>query len=160
LAAAFRRGASCSQAEQSYLIGTMATQTHPVRSEPESSALLVAHVVYALHALSLGIGALTAASVVGTFVLGWPSVIAVVLNYVMRGSAEGTWLESHFRWQIRTFWYAALWAALVVLVSIPLALVLVGFATYAVGLFVLGIWASVRIIKGWLRLKNGEPITF
>lgn len=136
----------------------MSTQSHPARTEPESSALLVAHVVYALHALSLGIGALTAASVVGTFVLGWPSVIAVVLNYIMRNQAEGTWLESHFSWQIRTFWYAALWAVLIVLVSIPLALVLVGFATYFVGLFILGVWACIRIGRGWLRLKAGQPM--
>jgi uncharacterized membrane protein len=94
------------------------------------------------------------------FVLGWPSVIAVVMNYVMRDSVQGTWLESHFRLQIRTFWYAALWGGLIVLVSIPLALVLVGFVTYPVGLFVLGLWASVRILRGWLRLKNGEPVAF
>lgn len=127
-------------------------------AEPRSSVLTVAHVVYALHAISLGIGAWTAASVVGSFLFGWPSIIAVVLNYVFRGDARGTWLESHFDWQIRTFWYAALIAAVLALISLPLMLVLVGFATWAVGFILLGLWASVRVLRGWLRLKHHEAI--
>jgi len=93
--------------------------------------------------------------VVGTFLFGWPSIIAVILNYVYRGDAEGTWLESHFSWQIRTFWWALLWSALVGGVSLVLMLVLVGFVTWPVGFFLLGIWASVRIVRGWLRLQRG-----
>jgi uncharacterized membrane protein len=112
------------------------------------------HIVYALHALGLVIGAFGAASVLGSFLFGWPSIIAVVINYVKRGEARGTWLESHFTWQIRTFWFALAWALLVALVSIPLALVLVGFATWIGGMFVLGIWAIYRIARGWLRLKD------
>ena len=118
----------------------------------------VAHVVYALHTLSLVIGAFTAASVVGTFLFGWPSIIAVILNYAKRSDARGTFVESHFRWQIRTFWYALAWSVLVGLVSLPLMLVLIGFGTLAIGLFVLGLWAAYRIVRGWLRLKDGEPI--
>ena len=127
-------------------------------AQPRPTTVGVAHLVYALHAVSLGIGAWTAATVVGSFLFGWPSIIAVILNYALRGEARGTWLESHFRWQIRTFWLAALWSALVAIVSAPLALVLVGFATWAVGLFLLGIWAAIRILRGWLRLKDGVPI--
>jgi uncharacterized membrane protein len=99
-----------------------------------------------------------AATVVGSFLFGWPSIIAVILNYVFRGDARGTRLESHFRWQIRTFWWAALWSALIALVSAPLALILVGFATWAVGFFLLGIWAAIRIARGWLRLADGAEI--
>jgi uncharacterized membrane protein len=114
--------------------------------------------VYALHAVSLCIGAWTAASVVGSFLFGWPSILAVVLNYALRGDARDTWLESHFRWQIRTFWYAALFAAVLAVISVPLMPVLVGFATWSVGFVVLGLWASVRVARGWLRLRNHEPI--
>jgi len=69
-------------------------------------------VIYALHAFSLLIGIVGTATVIGAFLTGWPSLIAVILNYVKRGDVRGTWLESHFRWQIRTFWYGLLWVVL------------------------------------------------
>jgi uncharacterized membrane protein len=133
----------------------MTTQTYV---QPRPSLVTVVHVVYALHALSLGIGAWTAATVVGSFLFGWPSIIAVIINYVFRSEARSTWLESHFRWQIRTFWYALLWSIVIAAISAPLALVLVGFATWAIGFFLLGIWASIRIVRGWLRLRDGVEI--
>jgi len=117
-----------------------------------------AHLVYALHALGLVLGAFGAASVVGSFLFGWPSIIAVIINYVKRGDVRGTWLDSHFGWQIRTFWYALLWAALVALVSIPLTVVVVGFGTWVVGMFLLGLWAIYRIARGWLRLNARQPM--
>ena len=73
------------------------------------------HVIYGLHALSLVSGIIGVATVVGAFLTGWPSIIAVILNYVKRGDVRGTWLESHFRWQIRTFWYGLFWVSLCVL---------------------------------------------
>jgi len=116
------------------------------------------HIVYALHALGLAIGAFGAATVVGAFLFGWPSIIAVIINYVKRSEARGTWLESHFSWQIRTFWYALAWAVLVALISTPLLLLGVGFLTWPLGLFVLGVWAIYRIARGWLRLKDHQPM--
>ncbi len=125
---------------------------------PDSGLVTVTHVVYALHALSLVIGAVGAASVVGAFLFGWPSIIAVIINYVKRGEAKGTWLESHFSWQIRTFWYALLWAAIVALVSGVLLYVIIGIGTWIIGMFVLAIWAIYRIARGWLALKDGKPL--
>jgi uncharacterized membrane protein len=124
--------------------------------EAPQSLVRTVHVVYALHAIGLALGAFGAASVLGSFLFGWPSIIAVIVNYVKRGDARGTWLESHFAWQIRTFWFALLWAVIVALVSIPLAVVVVGIATWVVGMFVLGVWAVYRIARGWLRLNNHE----
>ena len=89
----------------------MNTSLQTVEADP--SLVRVAHLVYALHALGLAIGAFGAASVLGSFLFGWPSIIAVIINYVKRDEARGTWLESHFTWQIRTFWFALLWAAIV-----------------------------------------------
>ena len=63
------------------------------------------HLIYALHAFSLLTGIVGTATIVGAFLTGWPSIIAVILNYVKRSEAQGSWLESHFRWQIRTFWF-------------------------------------------------------
>ncbi|HEU5296175.1 MAG TPA: hypothetical protein VFU71_15460 [Burkholderiaceae bacterium] len=125
---------------------------------PSPSLVRTAHLVYGLHALGLVLGAFGAATVVGSFLFGWPSIIAVIINYVKRGDVRGTWLDSHFGWQIRTFWYALLWAVVVALVSAPLTLVVVGFGTWVLGLFVLGLWAIYRIARGWLRLNNGQPM--
>jgi uncharacterized membrane protein len=126
--------------------------------EPDPSLVTLTHVTYALHALGLAIGAFGASTVIGAFVFGWPSIIAVIINYVKQGDARGTWLESHFRWQIRTFWFALAWVVLIALVGGALTLVLVGFAILWVGLFLLGIWAIYRIARGWLALKDRRPM--
>lgn len=128
------------------------------RPEPPPSAVTVAHVTYALHGIGLAIGAFGAATVIGSFVFGWPSIIAVVINYVKRADARGTWLESHYDWQIRTFWYALLWSVLVGVVGALLAIVLIGFAIWAVGFFLLGVWAIYRIGSGWLRLRDAREV--
>src|SRR5438045_9535933 len=80
--------------------------------EPRASLVVLTHVIYGLHAFSLLTGIVGTATVVGAFLIGWPSLIGVILNYAKRSEARGTWLESHFRWQIRTFWYGLLWVAL------------------------------------------------
>jgi uncharacterized membrane protein len=121
---------------------------------PQDPLLRITHIVYALHALGLAIGAFGAASVVGSFLFGWPSIIAVIINYVKRGEARGTWLESHFSWQIRTFWYALLWSVVAVLI----AFTLIGLPVTVVMFVVLGIWAIYRIARGWLRLNDRQPM--
>ncbi len=126
--------------------------------DPDPSLITATHVTYALHAVGLAIGAFGAASVVGSFIFGWPSIIAVIINYVKRGDARGTWLESHFTWQIRTFWWAMLWAILIFLVGLPLTLVVVGFGIWALGYFILGIWAIYRITMGWSRLNSRRTV--
>ena len=80
------------------------------------------HVIYGLHAFSAVMGIVSSAAVVTAFLTGWPSILAVILNYVKRGDVRGTYLESHFRWQIRTFWWACFW----VLAAIVLVLTIVG----------------------------------
>ena len=126
--------------------------------DSESSLINTLQLTYALHAVGLAIGAFGAASVVGSFIFGWPSIIAVIINYVKRGGARGTWLDSHFSWQIRTFWFAMLWSLLVFLIGLPLTLVIVGFGIWAVGFFILGIWAIYRIVVGWSRLSNRRTV--
>ena len=116
------------------------------------------HIIYALHALGLALGAFGAASVVGSFLFGWPSIIAVIVSYIYRGHARGSWLESHFAWAIRTFWIALAFAAVVALLSLPLMLVVIGFGTWALGMALLGIWAIYRIARGWLRLNARQPM--
>src|SRR5262245_14963474 len=96
-------------------------------AEPLPSAITVAHVVYALHTFAIVVGILGSATVIGSFLGSVPSLVAVVLNYVKRGDARHTWLESHYDWQIRTFWFALAWFLLgavlfVTLIGIPVAI--------------------------------------
>jgi uncharacterized membrane protein len=121
---------------------------------PAPSLINITHLVYALHALSLLIGVTTAATIIGAFVFGVPSIIAVVINYIKRSEARGTFLESHFRWQIRTFWFALLWCVIgsmlfITLIGIPLA----------IGVFFgAGVWAIYRIARGWLALRDRKAM--
>ncbi len=114
------------------------------------------HAVYALHAFSLLIGIVGTATVIGAFLTGWPSIIAVILNYLKRSQARGTWLESHFRWQIRTFWFGLLWVALcMVFVIFTLG---IGMLIAWLPLGLVAIWFVYRIVRGWRGLTQGQPM--
>ena len=127
--------------------------------ESDSPLITTLHITYALHALGLAIGAFGASMVVTAFIFGWPSIIAVIINYVKRSDARGTWLESHFTWQISTFWIAVAWSVFVGVVGFPLILLLgLGFVVWAVGFFILGVWAIYRIAKGWMRLNERRAV--
>jgi uncharacterized membrane protein len=102
---------------------------------PEKNKTLTM-VIYALQALG--------------FLVGVSWIVAVVMNYVKKEEVAGTWLESHFRWQIRTFWYGLLWGVL----GAILLLVLVGYLV----LLAAGIWVIYRIVKGWLYLNDNKPL--
>lgn len=138
----------------------MSTPLPPAASAaPADSLVTTTHVVYALHTLGLVIGAFGAASVIGAFLFGWPSIIAVIINYVKRSDVRGTYLDSHFSWQIRTFWWALIIAVGIGLVGLVLLPLLgVGLVVWWIGFFVLGIWAIYRIARGWLRLKDRQPM--
>jgi uncharacterized membrane protein len=126
--------------------------------EPDPSLVTTLHVTYALHAAGLAIGAFGASTVIGSFIFGWPSIIAVIINYVRRNDARGTWLESHFAWQIQTFWIALGISILIAAVSAILVLVVIGLFTWPMGFFVLGVWAIYRIAKGWMALRDRRAV--
>lgn len=105
-------------------------------SEKEREAKSVATLVYGLQAAWL--------------LLGIPLVVALIVNYVKLDDVRGTIAESHFRWQIRTFWYWLLW----LVVGGILTLVLIGIVILAIN----SIWIIYRIAKGWLRLIDGRPM--
>ena len=130
---------------------------------PSSSAAAVVqssigwtHLIYGLHAFSIITGIVGAATVVGAFLTGWPSIIAVILNYVKRGDVRGTWLESHFRWQIRTFWYGLLWVGLcAAFIVMTLG---IGIIVAWLPLGIVTIWFIYRVARGWLALNDGRPM--
>jgi uncharacterized membrane protein len=130
------------------------TEKALVNAGPAPSLVNAAHLVYALHALSLLIGITTAATIIGAFVFGLPSIVAIIINYLKKEDARGTYLASHFRWQIRTFWYGFLWCLIgwflfVTFVGIPFAIALFSGA---------GLWVIYRIVRGWLALRDKKPI--
>ncbi len=112
------------------------------------------HACYALHALAVVIGVIGSSTVAGAFVFGVPSLLAVILNYIKRDEVQGTWLESHYRWQIRTFWITLAWLVgygvlIITIIGIPIAWLLIA---------VLGVWVSYRVIRGWLALANRQAL--
>jgi uncharacterized membrane protein len=112
--------------------------------------------IYALHAFSLLTGIIGAATVVGAFLTGWPSIVAVILNYVKRGDVRGTWLDSHFRWQIRTFWFGLLWVALCLFFVV--GTLGIGIIIAWLPLAFVSLWFIYRVLRGWLRLRDGRPM--
>lgn len=122
----------------------------------ESSLISWTQAIYALHAFSLLMGIVGAATVVGAFLTGWPSIIAVILNYVKRSDVRGTWLESHFRWQLRTFWFGLLWVA--ICVAFVIATLGIGILIAWIPMGLVGIWFIYRIVRGWSRLSARRPM--
>ena len=122
----------------------------------DESLVTWTHVIYLLHAFSLLTGVLGAATVIGAFLIGWPSLIAVILNYVKRSDVRGTWLESHFRWQIRTFWYGLLWVSLCMLFLI--GTLGIGILVVWLPLGILTLWFIYRVARGWLALRDHKPM--
>ena len=121
---------------------------------PREGLVRLTHIIYALHAFSAAMGVVSSAMIVTAFLTGWPSILAVILNYTRRAEVRGSYLESHFRWQIRTFWFAVLWCVIagllvVTVIGIPFAW-LIFVAT--------GLWVLYRIVRGWLALNEGRDI--
>jgi len=124
----------------------------------DPSLVTYTNVIYALHALSALMGILTATTVVGNFLFGLPSIIAVIMNYARASAVHGTYLESHFRWQIRTFWFALLLSVIVWAVSLPLMIFVVGFLSLPIGFALIAVWLIYRIVRGWLALRAARPM--
>jgi uncharacterized membrane protein len=135
----------------------VSTPTPPISAEMphvDESLVTYTHVIYALHTLAVVIGITTFHTIVGSFVGGLPSIVAVIMNYARRSATRGTYLESHFRWQIRTFWYALLWAVVCVMVAITI----IGIPIALIGFAALAIWIVYRVARGWLALKDRRPM--
>jgi len=135
-------------------MSTLNPSTSTTIRRPTEGLITLAHVIYALHAFSALTGLASSVLVLTAFLTGWPSIIAVILHYAKRSEVRGTWLDSHFGWQIRTFWFALLWLvvggmAFFTFVGIPVAVVI----------WVLtGLWVLYRIARGWMTLSGEKPM--
>jgi uncharacterized membrane protein len=106
-------------------------------AEQLASLKTLTMVVYALQVLSIFVG-ITA-------------IVGVIINYVKREDAAGTLYASHFDWQIRTFWWGLLW-------SVVGFILLFAFGLGLLVWFVAGLWALYRVIKGFLKLNDNQPV--
>jgi len=121
---------------------------------PRQGQVTLTHVMYGLHAFSAITGLMSAALVVTAFLTGWPSIIAVVMNYVKRSEAAGTFLDSHFSWQLRTFWFALLWVVIGWLMIVTIIGAVIGVPI----LLGVGVWVLYRIARGWINLADRKPM--
>jgi uncharacterized membrane protein len=115
---------------------TIEQPTNAVTEKDLQPLINITTVVYALQALS--------------FLLGITWIVGVIVNYVKREDVAGTFLASHFRWQIRTFWFGLLWCVL----GVIMLLILVGYFVLVAD----AIWIIYRIVKGWLRLNDRKEM--
>jgi len=131
--------------------GTTQVRVHP-------GLVTYVQIMYVLHGIAILGGVLTSATIVGSFIFSAPSIIAVVMNYIRRHEARGTWIESHFRWQLYTFWIVFALSIAALLAFGWLALFLVGIPLLMLSFFLIGIWAAYRIIRGWLALQGERSL--
>ncbi len=93
---------------------------------------------------------LTYALYAASFLVGITCIFAIVVNYIKKDDVVGTFVESHFRWQIRTFWFGLLWGV----IGIVLLVVLVGWLVIVAN----SIWVIYRLVKGFIRLNDNLPM--
>jgi len=115
-------------------------------------------IVYALQALPVIIALISNRTVVHGFLFTLPSIIAVIMSYARLPAVSGTYLESHHRWLIHTFWMALVGYAILWIVTLPLTLVLIGIPIYWLGLLVLAIWIIYRLARGFRALLEHRPV--
>jgi len=130
----------------------------PVTDVPSASLISTTLLVYAL----FGVAAIVALASSGFPLIapltGIIGIIAIIVAYVKRGDAVGTWLASHYRWLIRTFWFSFLWAVIGWLVLFTLGLILIGIPI-AFGVWVVAtIWVIYRLIRGYVLFKDSKPV--
>ena len=124
---------------------------------PSQSLISTTLVVYALFAVA-AIAGLVSAGLLSTPLLGLIGLIALIIAYVKRGDAAGTWLQSHYRWLIRTFWFSMVWALLGWLVLVTLGLILIGIPI-AFGIWIAAsVWVIYRIVRGYMLFKDSRPV--
>lgn len=122
--------------------------------QPSENMVTLTHLIYALHAFAVFSALVGSATIVFSFVASLPSIAAVVLNYWNQSAVRGTWLEGHFRWQIRTFWFAVLWIAIAALMVVTL----IGIPFAIAAILAVGLWVLYRVVRGWWTLLQRRTL--
>jgi uncharacterized membrane protein len=125
---------------------------------PSVSLISTTLLIYALYGFAAVAGLVSSGFPLIAPFFGVLGVVAVIIAYVKRGETAGTWLASHYRWLIRTFWFSMLWAVVGMLVLVTLGLILIGIPI-AFGIWIAAtIWVIYRLVRGYILFKESKAI--
>ena len=125
---------------------------------PSSSLISTTLLVYALFGVAAVVGLVSSGFPLIAPLTGLVGIVGIILAYVKRGEAVGTWLESHYRWLIRTFWFSLLWGAIGAVVFVLLAIILIGlFIGYLIWVATT-IWVLYRLVRGYMLFNESKPV--
>ncbi|HET9338945.1 MAG TPA: hypothetical protein VFQ55_08100 [Casimicrobiaceae bacterium] len=133
-------------------------ETLPPAGATTQPPITAALIVYALFGIAAIGGVISSGLVHFAPLVAIAGIVGVIIAYVKRGEAQGTWLASHFDWLIGTFWWSLLWSVIVGAVGVLLMLVLIGFVLLPVGLAAVSIWVIYRVVRGYLAFKDSQPL--
>ena len=138
----------------------MADFPAPQQSTPgTSTAPVTAGVLaYALYGIAAVLALLSSGLPLIAPLTGILGIIGIIVCYVKRSEAAGTWVASHFTWLIRTFWWSLLWAVIGWGVMLTLGLILIGIPIALAIWFVAGLWVIYRVVRGYLLFKDSQPV--
>ena len=125
-----------------------------IKPAPTESLARIVFVIYVLHLFSAINGLLSPAFIVTAFLTGWPSIVALIMSYIWRDDARGSYLYSHFDWVIKTFWVALIGFAIAGALIFTILLSIIGIPI----MLIVGIWVLYRLVKGILALNKREAI--
>ena len=134
------------------------TPLPPPPAAPSASLISTTLVVYALFGVAAVVGLVSSGFPLIAPLCGIVGIIAIILAYVKRGEAAGTWLASHYRWLIRTFWFSLLWGVIGALIFALLAIILIGLVIGYLIWVATTIWVLYRLIRGYVLFKDSQPV--
>ena len=127
-------------------------------ASPSASLISTTLLIYALYGIAAVFGLVSSGFPLIAPFFGVLGIVAVIIAYVRRAEAAGTWLASHYRWLIRTFWFSLLWAMVGGLVLVTLGLILIGIPI-AFGIWIAAtIWVIYRLVRGYALFKDTKAI--
>lgn len=130
----------------------------PAPGAPSSSLISVTLLVYALFGVAAVVGLVSSGFPLIAPLMGIVGIVGIIVAYVKRSEATGTWLESHYRWLIRTFWFSLLWGAIGAVIFVLLAIIIIGlFIGYLIWVATT-IWVLYRLVRGYLLFNQSKPI--
>lgn len=134
------------------------TDTLAPPAAPSASLISMTLVVYALFSFSAVVGLLSSGFPLIAPLCGIVGIIGIILAYVKGGEATGTWLASHYRWLIRTFWFSLLWGCIGAIIFVLFAIILIGLVVGYVIWVATTIWVLYRLIRGYVLFKDSQPV--